>query len=101
MARPGIILYFELRQQLSSLTYEEKGRLLDAMLEYGELGVVPELKGALAVAWSFIKVKLDYDEGRYDLRIAKRKYATYCRECQKNEETPMEYEEWVISNDIK
>ena len=95
MARPGIILYFELRQQLSSLTNAEKGMLLDAMLEYGELGVVPEFKGALAVAWDFVKIKLDKDGGQYDRKIAQRKYATYCRECKKNDEAPMTYDDWV------
>ena len=98
MARPGIILYFELRQQLSSLTYEEKGRLIDAMLEYGELGVVPEFTGTLAIAWDFVKIKLDYDCGRYDKTILKRKYANYCRKCKDNGEMPASFEEWR-SND--
>ena len=64
--RPGIMLYFELRPSLARLSPSEKGRLLDAVLDYGELGVQPGFSGKLGVAWDFIQPRLDQDRERYD-----------------------------------
>ena len=99
MARPGIIVYFELRQQLSLLSYEEKGKMLDAMLEYGECGTIPEFTGMLAMAWGFIKTKLDRDSDEYDLSVKRRQYATDCRERKKHGEPSIGFDEWMIIND--
>ena len=65
-SRPGIMLYFEIRDALRFLTLEEKGQLLDAVLEYGMFGTVPEFAGILGMAWAFVKPKLDVDAERYD-----------------------------------
>ena len=94
MARPGIMLYFEIRQPLKELSDADKGRLLDAMLEYGELGTAPKFEGMLAMAWGFIKPKLDRDAEEYNQTIFKRQYANYCRKCRDKEETPASFEEW-------
>lgn len=47
--RPGVMLYFSLRFALKRLSYEEKGILFDAILDYGETGALPELDGVLGV----------------------------------------------------
>ena len=42
MARPGIMVYFDMMGPLSKLPDADKGRLFWAMLEYGKFGTVPE-----------------------------------------------------------
>ena len=48
------MFYFDTRPCLRRLTIEEKGLLFEAVLDYGEHGVLPEFDGALGVAWDFI-----------------------------------------------
>lgn len=60
MARPGIMLYFDILEPLKVLPDADKGRLFVAILEYGQFGVVPEFEGMLAMAWGFIKPKLQF-----------------------------------------
>ena len=80
MAKPGVMFYFDVRPCIKRLDAAEKGRLFEAILDYGEFGVVPELDGALGVAWDFIQPKLDRDSGRYDRQVEQRQYAVYVRE---------------------
>ena len=79
MGRPGIMLYFDIREPLSWLPDADKGKLFDAIMEYGEFGVVPEFQGMLAMAWGFIKPKLDKDEESYENAKSQRKYAAWCK----------------------
>lgn len=63
---PGIMLYYEIRSALEHLSLDEKGRLLDAMLNYGEYGEAPDFADpTLAVTWSFISMRIDADHKRY------------------------------------
>ena len=43
---PGIMLYYEIRSALEHLSFDEKGQLLDAMLNYGEYGEALKIKVA-------------------------------------------------------
>ena len=95
MQRPGVMLYFDIRQPLKALSDAEKGRLFDAILEYGEMGTVPEFDGMLALAWGFIKPKLDRDAEEYKNATLRRQYATACRERKKKGESEISYEDWV------
>lgn len=63
--KPGVIIYFETGRALKGRSYEEKGRLFDAILEYSEFGAVPELPPPLDMAWEFIVDKIDRDSERY------------------------------------
>lgn len=63
--KPGVMIYFKTGEAIKGLDYETKGRLFDCILEYGQFGTVPELSGALAVAWPFIKQRIDDDSERY------------------------------------
>ena len=112
MARPGIMVYFDMMGPLSKLPDADKGRLFWAMLEYGKNGTVPEFDGlALALAWEFVKPKIDKDSEEYNRTVLKRQYATFCRDRKKKGEPDISFEEWlmtidhqsyqVISNDIK
>ena len=97
---PGIMFYFETRPCLGRLTMMERGALFDAILNYGEFGVIPQFEGMLGVAWDFIQPKLDKDRERYEAQCAKSRYAAYTREAKKREEIPLSFEEWSASLDI-
>ena len=111
MARPGIMLYFDILEPIRVLPDAEKGQLLVAMLEYGQSGIVPEFTGMLALAWGFVKPKIDKDSEEYNKTILKRQYATFCRDRKRKGEPDISYEEWLmtignqsyqmISHDIK
>lgn len=99
MARPGIMLYFDILEPIRVLPDAEKGRLLVAMLEYGQRGIVPEFDGMLALAWGFVKPKIDKDSEEYNKTILKRQYATFCRDRKRKGEPDISYEEWLMTID--
>lgn len=94
MARPGIMLYFDILAPIRVLPDEDKGRLLVAMLEYGQLGTEPRFEGMLALAWGFIKPKLDRDNDEYNQSVLRRRYATACRERKRRNEPEITFEQW-------
>lgn len=63
---PGIMLYFEIRPCLDRLTCDQQGMLFNAILDYGEYGVVPDFQGMLGIAWDFIQPRLDRDREKYE-----------------------------------
>ena len=101
MARPGIMLYFDILEPIRELPDAEKGQLLVAMLEYGQSGKVPEFDGklGLTLAWGFIRPKLDKDSEEYNKTVLKRQYATFCRDRKKKGEPDVPFDEWVITID--
>lgn len=67
--RPGVLVYFETGRAIKGLDYETKGRLFEAILEYAELGIIPNFDGVLSAIWPFIADKIDRDSVRYaDIR---------------------------------
>ena len=99
MARPGIMLYFDILEPIRVLPDADKGRLLVAMLEYGQSGTLPEFTGMLALAWGFVRPKLDKDSEEYNRTILKRQYATFCRDRKRKGEPEISFEEWLITID--
>ena len=98
MARPGIMLYFDILEPIRVLPDADKGRLLVAMLEYGQNGTLPHFEGMLALAWGFVKPKIDKDEGEYNLSVLRRQYATACRERRRKGELEITFDEWLKTN---
>ena len=98
MARPGIMLYFDILEPIKVLPDADKGKLLVAMLEYGQTGNVPAFEGMLALAWGFVKPKIDKDEEEYNLSVLRRQYATVCRERKKKGEPEITFDEWLKTN---
>lgn len=97
MARPGIMVYFDMMGPLAKLPDADKGQLFWAMLEYGKSGTVPEFDDlALALAWEFVKPKIDKDSEEYNRTVLKRQYATFCRDRKKKGESEISFEEWLI-----
>lgn len=77
--RPGVMLYFSLRLALKRLSYEEKGILFDAILDYGETGALPELDGVLGVCWDFIQPVIDKDAEAYRRKCERAKKSVEAR----------------------
>ena len=98
MARPGIMLYFDILEPIKVLPDADKGRLLVAMLEYGQTGKAPAFEGMLELAWGFVKPKIDKDEAEYNLSVLRRQYATVCRERKRKGEPEITFDEWLKSN---
>lgn len=63
--KPGIMLYYKTATALEKLDDETFGRLVRSMLDYGRTGTEPALEGELAIAWPFLKEKIDEDDARY------------------------------------
>ena len=97
--KPGIMIYFDLLAPLSLLSNEEKGILLQMMLEYGKTGKEPKTKRSdlLEMAWCIIKMRLDYDNDTYYKKVARSKYGAYVRWCKKKGDTVLDYDDWVSS----
>ena len=99
MARPGIMVYFDMMGPLKVLPDTDRGRLFWAMLEYGKNGTVPEFDGMLSLAWEFVKPKIDKDSEEYNRTVLKRQYATFCRDRKKKGEPEISFEEWMMTID--
>lgn len=61
----SFILYQEYKENLSCLSQEQKGQLLDAIFAYNE-GVEIELDAVVKMAFSFIKSDLDRNKEKYE-----------------------------------
>ena len=95
MGRPGIMLYFDILEPIRVLSDADKGRLLVAMLEYGQFGTVPEFDGMLALAWGFVKPKIDKDEVSYSDSVMQRKYAAFCKKRWRLKLPKISFDEWL------
>lgn len=95
MARPGIMLYFDILEPIRVLPDADKGRLLVAMLEYGQTGALPEFTGMLELAWGFVKPKLDKDDEAYKESVIQRQYAAFCKKRRRLNLPKIPFEEWM------
>lgn len=96
MARPGVMLYFDMLEPIRVLPDADKGQLLVAILEYGKEGAVPQFDGMLALAWGFVRPKIDRDLEEYERTVLRRQYATFCRERKRKNEPDVSFEDWLI-----
>ena len=94
MARPGIMVYFDMLGPIKVLPDADKGRLFVAMLEYGQNGTIPQFDGMLALSWEFIKPKLDRDGETYENSKVQRKYAAFCKRRAALGLPKVPFEEW-------
>lgn len=98
--RPGVLIYFDIRNGTKRLSTSEKGLLFDAILDYAENGVVPEFEGGLGIAWDFIVQKLDKDAESYAAKSIGNQYNVYERECKKRFLPPqVSRDEWLTLSD--
>ena len=101
MARPGVMFYFEIRPCIRRLSLAEKGQLFEAILDYAENGVEPELEGALGVAWDFIQPRIDLDSEQYESKVETSQYAAFSRERKKLGLEPIDRDAWRAMTDIE
>lgn len=94
MGKPGVMFYFDVRKCLKRLSLEEKGRLFEAILDYGEFGAVPEVDGMLGIAWDFIQPRIDMDDERYTKQVEQKQYASYSREAKRRGASVISIEKW-------
>lgn len=99
MGRPGIMLYFDILEPIRVLSDADKGRLLVAMLEYGQTGKDPQFEGMLALAWGFVRPNLDRDEEAYENAKVQRNYAAFCKRRKSLKLPKIPFEEWVSMTD--
>ena len=99
MARPGIMLYFDILEPIKVLPDADKGRLLVAMLEYGQSGTVPVFDGMLALAWGFVQPKLDRDGETYENAKVQRRYAAFCKRRTAIGLSKVPFEDWLNMTD--
>lgn len=99
--QPGVMFYFDVRPCIKRLNINEKGLLFEAILDYAELGIEPNLDGALGIAWDFIQPKLDRDAARYGKQVEQKQYAVFAREARKRGQEPVPFDEWKALPDIE
>ena len=100
-SRPGVMIYLDIRNNLSLYSDEEVGQLFRAILDYVETGVLPEFddRGMLTL-WNDVKAKIDRDGEKYESTCKKRSYAAYCKNERGKGNEPLEYEAWVRETDF-
>ena len=101
MARPGVMFYFDIRPCIRRLSLADKGQLFEAILDYAENGIEPELDGALGVAWDFIQPRIDLDSEQYESKVETSQYAAFSRERKKLGLEPIDRDEWRSMTDIE
>lgn len=94
--RPGVLFYFDLEPALAMLSDAEAGQLFKAAMAYGHFGVVPEFGGMAAMAWTFVKPKIDRDNDAYQKTCVQNAYNRYVGECKKNGTTALSREAWEV-----
>jgi len=62
----SFILYHSYKKHLSMLSNEQKGVLLDAIFDYSENCVVPELEPILMMAFNFIREDVDQNHKKWE-----------------------------------
>lgn len=97
--RPGFMLYLELRRTFELLSENQRGILIMDIFDYVETGALPEYSNdtTLAVVWSLVQPKLDYDNDRYTNKVLQSQYAVFCREAHRRNEVPCSFDEWKNS----
>jgi hypothetical protein len=70
MGRSSFILYHEYEEHLQSLSDAELGLLLRAIFSYEKERLEPCLKGAVGMAFSFIRFDLDTNRDKYEKKCA-------------------------------
>lgn len=98
--KPGVLIYFDIREPLEILNMEQRGELLTAILDYAADGIAPTFEDSLLrMAWTIVRRGIDRDDSQYRTTILKRKYAIYCRYEKEAGRTPVVFNEWINMDD--
>lgn len=112
--KPGVLIYFDIRGPIEELSYEQRGELFTAILDYAAEGIIPEFEDSIMrMAWAMVRPSVDRDDDNYRSIVTKRTYASYCRVEKEAGREPLPFAEWektvpddtnsnqMISNDVK
>lgn len=95
MARPGLMLYFDILPALDKLPSSAVGELLLAALHYAQDGIEPSFEdSSLTFAWAFLRPAIDRDGITYEGKRLKGDWLTYCRQCKKDGVDALDFETW-------
>lgn len=95
MARPGLMLYFDILPALDKLPNAAVGELLLAALHYAQDGIEPTFEdSSLGFAWAFLRPSIDRDGVTYEGKRLKGDWLTYCRQCKKDGVDALDFETW-------
>lgn len=95
MARPGMMLYFDILPALDKLPSSAVGELLLAALHYAQDGIEPAFEdSSLGFAWAFLRPAIDRDGATYEGKRLKGDWLTYCRQCKKDGVDALDFETW-------
>ena len=75
MARPGVMIYFDMANSLRGLSLEEIGMVYQGIMDYAQNGEVPRWPEKLSLVWEMIRSRIDADAARYEAVVAKRREA--------------------------
>ena len=92
--RPGVMIYFDMVEPILALRDSEKGRILMAIVEYARNSTEPKFDGKLAMAWGYIKPRLDRDALVYENTLTQRKYAAFCKKRGALKLPKIPFEQW-------
>ena len=93
--KPGVMIYFEIREMLRRMDNEMRGILFQAIMDYGATREVPtDLPEPLYLFWPVIQARLDTDNDRYNRISLKKRYAIYTRWAKQRNETPLSFADW-------
>lgn len=73
--KSSFVLYAEYAEHMEDLSMEQRGTLFTAIMNYANEVDLPEMDGAVKMAFSFIKKQLDRDSEKYEDTIEKRRNA--------------------------
>ena len=71
MAKKGVIMYYDLLEQLQDFSDESFGKIARAMIEYDKNGTLPNFEGELKIAFKFIKLSIDRNKEEYEQKCEK------------------------------
>ena len=94
--RPGVMLYFDtLCPALARLNNEQRGELLQGIVEYAQTGAIPELDGMTGMAFDMLRPGIDRDGEKYEYKRMHGQYMAYCRAANERGETRISEEEFI------
>ena len=73
--KKSMLFYLDYRQHLELLSNADCGALVKALLRYAVGEEVPELRGAAAMAFSFMRAQLDRDNAQYEVQCERAREA--------------------------
>ena len=95
--KPGVMIYFDMRESLNRMSDQKAGQLFRVILEYGETGREPTIPDGLLLIWPLIRMRLDCDHMRYEQTSLKRRYANYVKNANKDGTEKLSYEQWLAN----